>query len=766
MVKLIPINKKKSKRFLLVILMLAIIADAVFFIFKREQAKDGITVAEAAKMIAYGNTQNVELLSKDQEGYWYEPYIKFVNDNGYIDNKKAGSNLRYSDVMCLIKKLGADEKEYSDVKGKSGYIKKTDFIDVYFRLADLMENGDKISRVDAVIAGTPSNLTKAGEWQAYTTKGNFRFTGLKLDDKIDHKVRIVVCDNELLAIESVLTDDVTYQNVWIKSSESNSVDFNIYGADRTFSVSGLSENVSNVLADVNLKAGKITGINIKTDTISGKVLSVTDQYVEIDGYGKVSLDEYFMIYDIYNEFAVKSYKDIIVGYALQDFIVADGKICGAVISKPLNVENIRVILKTSGFKDIFHQNVSMTSDQGCTVTYGETSVHYDAGQNIDVDSSSPMLAEGRFSVTPDADGSITVLSIDRSQGKPSYEGKIEVSTSDGGLILINDIDIEKYLKRVVPSEMPASFGVEALKVQSVCARSYAYHQLTNNYYSMYGAHADDSTQFQVYNNTVEHEESNEAIKQTQAQVLTYNGEVVQTYYYSTSCGATTNVGLWGTDTSEYPYFLSKLVSREDRNLNLCDESTFEQFITSKNENDYDSTFPLYRWSMDVGVDEMSNTFNSRLYEKYLSAPSKVLTLNDNNEFVQTKVTTVGTIHSISVNQRASGGAITSLTVSGSQATVQINSESIIRGIFGNSNIEMTTNTGTTKMASLPSTFCIFRELRDGNGLAGFRITGGGYGHGIGMSQNAAGVMANENMSYTQILQFFYPGTEVKTKTAG
>ena len=84
--------------------------------------------------------------------------------------------------------------------------------------------------------------------------------------------------------------------------------------------------------------------------------------------------------------------------------------------------------------------------------------------------------------------------------------------------MINEIDIEDYLKKVVPSEMPVSFGVNALKCQAVCARSYAYTQLTNNYYSEYGAHIDDSVSFQVYNNTYDSAESDEAVIATDGMV--------------------------------------------------------------------------------------------------------------------------------------------------------------------------------------------------------------------------------------------------------
>ena len=77
--------------------------------------------------------------------------------------------------------------------------------------------------------------------------------------------------------------------------------------------------------------------------------------------------------------------------------------------------------------------------------------------------------------------------------------------------------------------------------------------------------------------------------------------------------------------------------------------------------------------------------------------------------------------------------------------------------------EMTTNTGTTKMASLPSTFCIFKPVYEQGALSGYRIIGGGYGHGIGMSQNAVNGMVKDAMNYQQILQFFYPGTAIEQK---
>ena len=269
--------------------------------------------------------------------------------------------------------------------------------------------------------------------------------------------------------------------------------------------------------------------------------------------------------------------------------------------------------------------------------------------------------------------------------------------------------------------------------------------------------------YQVYNNTLEQSSSNEAIQNTRGQILTYNGEVVQTYYYSTSCGVTTDVSIWGSDSSSYPYFVSRFVSRSQKELDLTDEAAFEAFITSKDENDYDAGYALYRWELQADITALSNSFNAKLYEKYLSAPSKILTQQADGSFQSQKITDIGTITSVTVNERAAGGAVKSVTVCGSAATVRIDSESCIRGLFGMTDAEMTTNTGTTKMASLPSTFCIFKPVYEKGSLSGYRIIGGGYGHGIGMSQNAVNEMVKDAMNYQQILQFFYPGTAIEQK---
>lgn len=522
-----------------------------------------------------------------------------------------------------------------------------------------------------------------------------------------------------------------YKNVYVTNIEDNTITANMYGNIKKFNSGKIAEDVTGCLCDITVEDGKIVGVNTKTDVVSGKVLSVSQDSVEIEGYGSVKLDEDFIMYEKENSL-ISNYSSIIVGYALQDFIVADGEVCGAIKNKPLQADNIRVIIKTSGFRDIFFNEAVFCADSGMIVETGEESYETAPGETVVFNPDTEDFNEGRIKLIPKS-GEIQFQSVNRGIGTPSYGGTIEVSLYDEGIVVVNEVGIEDYLKKVVPSEMPSGFNLEALKCQAVCARSYAYTELSNNYYSAYGAHIDDSIQFQVYNNSPRAESTDTAVDETVGQVLSYNGEVVKTYYYSTSCGSTTDVTLWGNTTENYPYFVAECVGGVDRGLTLTVESEFNTFIKGENETDYDYDCTLYRWSMEESVKEISEGF------------------------VRSTGKNVGNIKDIEVLERVNGGAAVKVKITGDKGETVIDSESAIRAAFGNANVDMNTKSGTTRYANLPSTFCVFEKVTEGKKLTGFKITGGGYGHGIGMSQNAANKMA-ESMTYAQILEFFYRGT--------
>ena len=124
-------------------------------------------------------------------------------------------------------------------------------------------------------------------------------------------------------------------------------------------------------------------------------------------------------------------------------------------------------------------------------------------------------------------------------GKGAYRGALEVRPSSvpGRLNAINAVEIEDYLKGVVPKESPASWPIEALKAQAVAARSYAIATpVKGNGFDQY-----DDPRSQLYAGvSAEAARTNQAVDATRSQVVLYNGKVAQTFFFSTSGGHTEN----------------------------------------------------------------------------------------------------------------------------------------------------------------------------------------------------------------------------------
>lgn len=165
-----------------------------------------------------------------------------------------------------------------------------------------------------------------------------------------------------------------------------------------------------------------------------------------------------------------------------------------------------------------------------------------AGKAFTLKKSSSWLKKGTVLFTPKKNGKLKLCSIRRSCGNPSYRGTLEVTKTKQGLIIINELLLEEYLYAVVPSEMPVSYGIEALKVQAVCARCYAYSQLGSHAMEAFHADVDDSTSYQVYNNVAETQDSKKAVDATAGLVpVSADHHMITAYYYSTSCGYTANL---------------------------------------------------------------------------------------------------------------------------------------------------------------------------------------------------------------------------------
>ena len=118
-----------------------------------------------------------------------------------------------------------------------------------------------------------------------------------------------------------------------------------------------------------------------------------------------------------------------------------------------------------------------------------------------------------------------------------------VKNVNGKLIVINDVDLENYLKGVVPSEMPASWEYEALKAQAIAARSFALANLGKQ--AKNGYDLKDNTEDQAYGGaSAETNKTNKAVDETHGLVLTYDMKIISAYY-SASAGGMTSASVWG-----------------------------------------------------------------------------------------------------------------------------------------------------------------------------------------------------------------------------
>lgn len=134
-----------------------------------------------------------------------------------------------------------------------------------------------------------------------------------------------------------------------------------------------------------------------------------------------------------------------------------------------------------------------------------------------------------------------------------YRGYLIIQTKGNKLTVINNVDVEDYLKGVVPSEMPSSWEIEALKAQAIAARSYALANLGKR--ASLGFDLKDTPEDQAYGGaSAETVKTNSAVEDTRDLVLTYNYKVVSAYYSASAGGHTINAkDVWGADV---PYIRS------------------------------------------------------------------------------------------------------------------------------------------------------------------------------------------------------------------
>ncbi len=526
----------------------AVVLLLIIVIVKMDIAENSVSRAMASKAMALALADRETCLSSqrehgshfkggDQEN-WYAKYMDYLLEEGYLETEEEADSdfavgaLTYGEAAYAAEQVKPGLSDALNISRKKygKPIPKEEWQLFYESFLAEADPEGKVTQESLFLYGTPENVSGASPWTAYTSRGVMGFEGESLDAYIDHEITVLCRGSEIIRLTEDVSDQVTYRNVWLVPDGAGRMKLYIGTIAREFPLpDGLAQE-DGALADVSLEKGEIKKLSLKNDTVEGKVLAVREDSIEIEGYGTLKLDADFKVYKTYGVVREQRKSQIVVGYDLGKFVVADQKICAALLTKSFSAKNIRVLIMNTGFSSIFHEEIALRSECGMRLTYHGKEETVEAGASLILKADDARLKEGRLRIEPlDPQKEITVAGISRRQGAPSYFGSFEVMREPEGLLLLNELDIEDYLTRVVPSEMLTSFELEALKAQAVCARTYAYRQIQANYYSQYGAHVDDSTNYQVYNDEKASERTDRAVKETEGKLVFYGGEPVETF---------------------------------------------------------------------------------------------------------------------------------------------------------------------------------------------------------------------------------------------
>lgn len=411
---------------------------------------------------------------------------------------------------------------------------------------------------------------------------------------------------------------------------------------------------------------------------------------------------------------------------------------------------IHVEILTDNFQEEYHKEVTITSEGGFSVCTVGKDGSLGADERRDYDSGKC------FTVNPDGmktgqvlcvesreDKTLILPDLQRSQDIPAYSGRFFLFCTQKGIILVNEVSLEEYLCSVVSSEMPSYYPEEAQKAQAVCARTYAWNHMKKktegrSYEELLGEWKEkmndkilydlnDGTEFQVYNNYRNTEQSRSAVAETWGECL----DQEEIWYYSTSVG---------NDAADA----------------LQEEEAVYQFLMEEPEEGVEYGSPWLRWETELQEEEI--LANLKEYQG----------------------TELENIDGLNISRRSIEGQVTAIEIKGREDVVRIEGEYGIRRVLAPQSSEVFLRDGAVMdgMQMLPSAYFIFCERKEAKLLSqemqggvksictedeqaadamghSYAIRGGGYGHGLGMSQYGAAGMAQSGSDYQEILEYYY-----------
>jgi SpoIID/LytB domain protein len=322
-----------------------------------------------------------------------------------------------------------------------------------------------------------------------------------------------------------------------------------------------------------------------------------------------------------------------------------------------------------------------------------------------------------------------------------YRGRVEFFIDRfGKLTAVNILPIEEYVAGVVPSEMHQAFPLEALKAQAVAARNEIFSKVgTRHLEDNFDLCADVHCQvFSGINRQTVN--TDRAVKQTKGMVMKVDGAVIDANYASV-CGGQTenNENVWNGLPRPYLRGIFDGNGRPDLLGNsLMDENTLLRWVTTRPGvycNTLQGEIPAameytkkyFRWEITYPRQELQDLIRKRTGEDF------------------------GDLQDLVPLQRGVSGRLMRLRVVGTKKIFEISRELAIRQALADKTL-------------WSACIAIQKSGLDRNRLpATFKILGAGWGHGVGMCQTGAAMMALRGKNFLQILQHYYTGVKLDKK---
>ncbi len=334
-------------------------------------------------------------------------------------------------------------------------------------------------------------------------------------------------------------------------------------------------------------------------------------------------------------------------------------------------------------------------------------------------------------------------------GNRVYRGRMEIGRyNTPNLTAVNVVGMEEYLYGVVPSEMPSTWHLEALKAQAVCARSYAlvkagYGGASN---AKKGYKVVDTVASQVYKGYLaESVKANQAVDATRGKMVCYANKVIPAYFFSTSGGRTEAAkDVWAVDV---PYLQSVPDPYEA-------DSGREVWQVTMTMNQINAALAGQARALGKveGLAVAKYSSNDRVYALTLTGKDRILTLQG------TTIRTVLDLYSTKFKIVRKGDTPDEVAVLSADGLVTGRiSDMYIASAEGtkkaSDTIEQYVAQGSGNLWNYPRTAPTKAEE--------VLFAGMGYGHGVGLSQYGAKGMAEAGYNYEEIIKYYFTGAYVR-----